>query len=239
MTNQTPESVIAEVIEYHADTIGSHWDGCYKHHAGCLAVKLRDMLREPGVPDAATEDDESTGSNYLEEKLALRSVVVHLVPGDWDDDEIGILVEGLLATRWGKRLAYSPSDTSDIHADARMIVGSVLGGGPRHGRVIDIVKALDDDGLLCLRAERDAATAAIERVTAERDAAMARIAKAWELHEPFIWSFGHGPVQSCKWCADHGAPQEVASWPCPTIQALEDVSNDQNLINPHNHAEVW
>ena len=48
MTNQTPESVIAEVIEYHADTIGSHWDGCYKHHAVCLAVKLRDMLREPG-----------------------------------------------------------------------------------------------------------------------------------------------------------------------------------------------
>ena len=84
-----------------------------------------------------------------------------------------------------------------------------------------------------------AATAAIERVTAERDAAMARIAKAWELHEPFIWSFGHGPVQSCKWCADHGVSQEVASWPCPTIQALEDVSNDQNLINPHNHAEIW
>ena len=55
MTNQTPESVIAEVIEYHADTIGSHYDGCHKHHAVCLAVKLRDMLREPGVPDAATE----------------------------------------------------------------------------------------------------------------------------------------------------------------------------------------
>ena len=52
MTNQTPESVIAEVIEYHADAIGSHYDGCYKHHAPCLAVKLRDMLREPGVPDA-------------------------------------------------------------------------------------------------------------------------------------------------------------------------------------------
>ena len=54
MTNQTPESVISEVIEYHADAIGSHYDGCYKHHAVCLAVKLRDMLRESGVPDAAT-----------------------------------------------------------------------------------------------------------------------------------------------------------------------------------------
>lgn len=72
-----------------------------------------------------------------------------------------------------------------------------------------------------LEAERDAATAAIERVTAERDSAMARIAKAWELHEPFTWSFGYGPVQSCKWCADHGVSQEVASWPCPTIQALD------------------
>ena len=56
MTNQTPESVIAEVIEYHADTIGSHYDGCYMAHTVCLAVKLRDMLREPGVPDAATEE---------------------------------------------------------------------------------------------------------------------------------------------------------------------------------------
>lgn len=135
MTNQTPESVIAEVIEYHADAIDTHGPGCYKNHAACLAVKLRDMLRGSGVPDAAI--------------------------------------------------------------------------------------------------------AALERVTAERDSAMARIAKAWELHEPFTWSFGYGPVQSCKWCADHGVSQEVASWPCPTIQALEDVSNDQNLINPHNHAEVW
>ena len=49
MPNQTPESVIAEVIEYHADTIGSHYYGCHKHHAPCLAVKLRDMLREPGA----------------------------------------------------------------------------------------------------------------------------------------------------------------------------------------------
>ena len=56
MTNQSPESVIAEVIEYHADSIDTHGPGCYKNHAACLAVKLRDMLREPGVPDAATEE---------------------------------------------------------------------------------------------------------------------------------------------------------------------------------------
>ena len=51
MTNQTPESVIAEVIEYHADDIDTHGPGCYKNHAACLAVKLRDMLREPGEPN--------------------------------------------------------------------------------------------------------------------------------------------------------------------------------------------
>ena len=48
MTNQSPESVIAEVIEYHADAIDTHGPGCYKNHAACLAVKLRDILREPG-----------------------------------------------------------------------------------------------------------------------------------------------------------------------------------------------
>ena len=58
MTNQTPESVIAEVIEYYAGAIGSHWDGCYMAHTVCLAVKLRDMLREPGVSDAATGESE-------------------------------------------------------------------------------------------------------------------------------------------------------------------------------------
>ena len=58
MTNQTPESVIAEVIEYYADTIGSHWDGCHKHHAVCLAVKLRDMLREPGEPGEPGEQND-------------------------------------------------------------------------------------------------------------------------------------------------------------------------------------
>lgn len=47
MTNQTLESVIAEVIEADEGEIGFHWDGCYKFHAGCLSVKLRDMLREP------------------------------------------------------------------------------------------------------------------------------------------------------------------------------------------------
>ena len=43
----------------------------------------------------------------------------------------------------------------------------------------------------------------------------------------------------CEECGGDAPIGHRSSWPCPTIQALEDVSNDQNLINPHNHAEVW
>ena len=56
---------------------------------------------------------------------------------------------------------------------------------------------------------------------AERDAALSTIAKVEALHRPFEWSFGFGPVTSCKGCADQGVPQENASWPCPTVAALD------------------
>ena len=94
------------------------------------------------------------------------------------------------------------------------------------------------DALVSVRAERDAALAAVERVTAERDSAMARIAKAWELHEQFTWSFGYGPVQTCKWCADHGVPQDVASWPCPTVAALDGAPEPEVLELPETGLEV-
>lgn len=63
----------------------------------------------------------------------------------------------------------------------------------------------------------------ISQVGAERDAALSTIAKVEALHRPFEWSFGFGPVTSCKGCADQGVPQENASWPCPTIRALGSV----------------
>lgn len=53
--------LIAEVIAYHADDYLTHYDGCYQRHAGCLAVMLRDMLREHSVPDAATEAKQPEG----------------------------------------------------------------------------------------------------------------------------------------------------------------------------------
>ena len=61
----------------------------------------------------------------------------------------------------------------------------------------------------------------VRELEAERDAALSTIAKVEALHRPFEWSFGFGPVTSCKGCADQGVPQENASWPCPTVAALD------------------
>lgn len=46
--NRRPEvrEILAEVIATHADQIGTHYEGCYRRHAGCLAVLLRDMLEQ-------------------------------------------------------------------------------------------------------------------------------------------------------------------------------------------------
>lgn len=41
-----------------------------------------------------------------------------------------------------------------------------------------------------------------------------------ELHKPFVWDFGFGPVTSCKGCADQGASEAAAEYPCPTVTAL-------------------
>ena len=46
------------------------------------------------------------------------------------------------------------------------------------------------------------------------------------LHKPFEWSFGEGPVQSCAECARLGASEEEASYPCPTIRALNDIEEN-------------
>lgn len=34
------------VIAAHAGEIGTHSAGCYRHHAGCLAVLIRDILEK-------------------------------------------------------------------------------------------------------------------------------------------------------------------------------------------------
>lgn len=41
-----------------------------------------------------------------------------------------------------------------------------------------------------------------------------------ELHTPFVWDFGFGPVTSCRGCADQDVSEELATYPCPTITAV-------------------
>ena len=41
-----------------------------------------------------------------------------------------------------------------------------------------------------------------------------------ELHQPFKWSFGQGPVTSCRACFDMGASEAVSEWPCKTIRVV-------------------
>jgi hypothetical protein len=70
--------------------------------------------------------------------------------------------------------------------------------------------------------ERSGAEAGERIVDLEGDLARveARIAEAAKLHRPFEWSFGYGPVKSCRGCADRGVPQEKAEWPCADAIAL-------------------
>lgn len=42
------------------------------------------------------------------------------------------------------------------------------------------------------------------------------------IHKPFEWSFGYGPVQSCRHCAKMGASEAQALWPCPTVRAITE-----------------
>lgn len=62
-----------------------------------------------------------------------------------------------------------------------------------------------------------------DRIIAERDQAEARIQAVRKLHTAFEWSFGYGPVKSCRECARR-SPQEDAAYPCPTIRALDELS---------------
>lgn len=52
-----------------------------------------------------------------------------------------------------------------------------------------------------------------------------------EGHEPFEWSFGQGPVYSCKLCAEADIAQEDTEWPCTAVRTeLTQEINDQLLI---------
>lgn len=38
------DEVLREVTTTHAGEIGTHYEGCWKYHAGCLAVFVEDLL---------------------------------------------------------------------------------------------------------------------------------------------------------------------------------------------------
>lgn len=40
------------------------------------------------------------------------------------------------------------------------------------------------------------------------------------LHAPFEWSFGQGPVHSCRECARLGGTEDETAYPCPTVRAI-------------------
>lgn len=43
--HMTPQQrrVVDDVIAYHAGHVSTHYEDCYRHHAGCLARVLRDL----------------------------------------------------------------------------------------------------------------------------------------------------------------------------------------------------
>lgn len=50
--------------------------------------------------------------------------------------------------------------------------------------------------------------------------AVAALRAVMELHQPFKWSFGQGPVISCRACFDVGASEAVSEWPCQTARVV-------------------
>ncbi len=46
-----------------------------------------------------------------------------------------------------------------------------------------------------------------------------------DLHKPYEWSFGYGPVHSCTECTRLGgnnSKEEEVEWPCPTVRVITD-----------------
>ena len=53
MSVEIAREIVAEVIATHADDIGTHYGDCYRWHAGCLALRVRDQLEAERSPAGA------------------------------------------------------------------------------------------------------------------------------------------------------------------------------------------
>lgn len=84
------------------------------------------------------------------------------------------------------------------------------------GRVKD---AQDLDVALDLKFEREP-SGVLDTADNKVKALQESVAGVLALHVPFEWSFGFGPVKSCKECARLGGSEADAQWPCPTMRAL-------------------
>ena len=40
----SPREVVEEVYELHKDVIGTHYENCWRNHAGCLASMLKYLM---------------------------------------------------------------------------------------------------------------------------------------------------------------------------------------------------
>lgn len=80
---------------------------------------------------------------------------------------------------------------------------------------VEVGRSIGDDASFIA-----AAREAVPELLDQLDKAEARIKAVRKLHTPFEWSFGYGPVRSCRECARR-SPQEDAAYPCPTIRALD------------------
>lgn len=58
-------------------------------------------------------------------------------------------------------------------------------------------------------------------------ALLTAVEKVLELHKPFEWSFGYGPVQSCTECSRLSGNEGDSVWPCPTVRSIEGTINEQ------------
>lgn len=63
-------------------------------------------------------------------------------------------------------------------------------------------------------------------ITTSLPKALTAIRAVLEMHRPYEWSFGYGPVQSCAECSRLSGNEGDSMYPCPTVQAIEGAIND-------------
>lgn len=71
----------------------------------------------------------------------------------------------------------------------------------------------DEDGRFIAHARTDVPW--LIEYARQRDAALTAVL---DLHSPFVWDFGQGPVESCRGCSDMGAVDH--DYPCPTVRTI-------------------